>query len=209
MHAHRSKRDLASTSPGPAESTSYSSFSGSIANRFQHGHQHDHLHDPHRGRGLNISGQAVLTNNAAPGMASGPFSAAPASATATGEENLRAIAAGTIGDASLSEQLIQSATSGTNAPLPADGENLPLKSSTGRITVPQSLLEDQSTVSQVAPASLSTALASKANANAETHPMLQQEFSTAGRVSLFGKMDSVLRAMILGLWVFFFATMDH
>ena len=210
MQAHRSKRDLASASPGPAESTSYSSLSASTAHRYQHGHQHDHLHDPHRGRGLNNSDHAVLTNDAATSVASGPFTASATNSVATGDENPTATVSGMIGAASLSEHLVdQSAASETNASPLAGGQNLPHKSVTGQMTVPQSLLEDQSAVSKSTSAYSATSSTSKAAVDADSQSILQQQFSMAGRVSPFGEMSSILRGMIFGLWVFFFATMYY
>lgn len=210
MQAHMSKRDLASTPPGPAESISYSSVSESSAHRHQHGHQHDHLHDLHRGRGLNNSDHAVPTNGAVPNVASGPFAASGRNALATGDEHPTAIVASTIGAASLSEHLVeQAATSETNSPPFADGHELPHKGATDKITVPQSLLEIQSAVSHATPAYTDTSSTSKTTADADADSILQQQYSTAARVSLFGETSSILRVMVFGLWVFFFATIYH
>ena len=207
MQAHMSKRDLTSTPSGPAE---YQSISESSANRHQHGHQYDHLHDLHRGRGLNNSDHAVLTNGAAPNMASGPFAASGRNALATGDEHSTAIVASTIGAASLSETLIeQSATSGTNSPPLAAGHELPHKGATDEITVPQSLLEIQSAASQMTPAYTDTSSTSKSTADADADSILQQQYSTAARVSLFGETSSILRVVVFSLWVFFFATIYH
>ena len=210
MHAHRSKRDLASASPGSAESISYPSLSDSTAHRHQHGHQHDHLHDPHRGRGLNNSDHAVLTNGAAPHVASGPFAVSGTDGAATGDEWPTATGTGTSGAASLSEHLVdQSAASETNASPITDGQDLPRKSAMGRITVPQSLLEGQSAVSQATPAYSSSSSTSKITADADTDSILQQQYSTAERVSLIGETSSILHVMVSGLWAIFFATIYH
>ena len=210
MHAHRSKRDLASALPGPAESVSYSSLSDSTAHRYQHGHQHHHLHDPHRGRGLNNSDYAVLTNGAAPNVASRPFASSCTDAAAAGGEQPTATVAGTSGAVSPSEHLVdQSVASETNASPLAEGQEFPHKSATGKITVPQSLLEDQSAVSKSTSAYFGTSSTSKATADAGSQSLLQQQFSTAGRISPFGEMSSILRVMVFGLWVFFFATIYH
>ena len=189
MHVYRSKRDLASAS---SESISYSSFSDSTAHRFQHGHQHDHLHGQYRGRGLNNSNHAVLST------ASGP----PALSDTNG---VAATVAGTSGAASLSEHLVeQSATSEPNAAPLADGQDISHK---GKITVPQSLLEDQPAASQDTPAYSGSSSTSKIAADADTRSIWQQQYSTAERVSLFVETSSVLPVVVFCLWVFFFATM--
>ena len=208
MHAHRSKRDLASATPEQAESISYSTLSDSTARRYQHGHQHDHLHDPHRGRGLNNSDHAVLTNEAVPTLTSGPFAASGINATATGDEQPTATPAGTRGVASLSEHLVdQSAAAQISTSPLADGQYVPQRRVTGQMTVPQSLLEDQPAISKSNSAYSGTSPISKATAEADTQSMLQEQFSTAERVSLFGEPRSIIRLMALSLWVFFFATM--
>ena len=198
MHVHRSKRDLASTTPELAASISYSSLSDSTTRRYQHGHQHDHLHDPHRGRGVNNSEHAVLTNEAVPNLTSGPFAASGVNATP----------AGTSGIASLSEHLVDqpAAAEISTSPL-ADGQDVPRKSVTRQMTVPQSLLEDQPAMTKSNSAYSGTSPTSKATAEADTQSMLQEQFSTAGRVSLFGEPRSILRVIAFGLWVFFFAIM--
>ena len=192
MHAHRSKRDLASASSGPANSISYSSLSDSTAHRYQHGHQHDHLHGPFRVRGLNNSDFAPSGTNV----------------VATGEEHPKFIVAGTIGAASLSEHLMEQSASETNASPLADGQDISQKGATGELTVPQSLLEDQSAVPQGTPA-FNTNSPSKTTANVDTHSILQQQYSMAERVSFFGDTSSILGVMVFGLWVFFFAIMYH
>ena len=205
MHAHRSKRDLASASP---ESISYSSPSDSTAHRFQHGHQHDRLHGPYRGRGLNNSDHAVLRNGATSPMASGPFAASGINAAATGDGQPTATVTEMSGATRLSENLVeQTAEAETNASPLADGQDLPHQSGMEKLTVPQSLLEDQSAVSESISAYSGTSATSNGAAYTESRSILQQEFSRAGRVSLVGEMASILRMTVAVLWVFFFATM--
>ena len=209
IHAHRSKRDLASGSPDSTESMSYSSLSDATAHRRQHGHQHDHLHDPLRGRGLNNSNHTVLTKDSVSHLASGPFAVFRTNAPTTGDGDPTATVAEMNGAASLSEHVVeQSATSETNAP-PPDGPDFLTKMATGEMTVPQSFLEDQSAVSASSSAYSGISSTSKAAEDDNSQSVMQQEMSTASRVSLFDDIGPILRVMAFSLWVFFFELMYY
>lgn len=210
MQAHMSKRDLTSVTPVPTESMSYSSLSDAPTHRRQHGHQHDHLHDPHRGRGLNNSDHAVLIKDSVSYEASGPFTVLRTNAPATGDEQPAATIAGTSGATSLSEGVIeQPATPKTNAPSLADGPDSPPKIATGETTVPQSFLEDQSAVAASSSVYSGRSLTTKDAEDDDSQSLLQQDSSTASRVSLFGERGPFLRVMAFSLWVFFFEIMYY
>ena len=207
IQGHRSKRDLRSPSPEPDGSILHSNLADVPAQRHGHGHQYDHLHELHRGRGLDNSDHAALTNDVAASLNSGPFALAgtrtDVAVTEDGEPT--ATLAGMSEATSLGGQSVdESAGSSISSPPLVDGQDLHLKGAMRQTVVPESLLADQFAVSQPAPTDSGTRSRSVKAAIARTQSVSHQDFSAAARVAPFAKSDLGVRAMIYGLWVFSF-----
>ena len=207
IYRHHSKREIASVSSGAFGSVSRSSLLDETAHHHRHGHQHDRLHDQLRGRSAGNIEHAALTTGAAASVAVGILAGTNTDAAITGDKQATAVVVGTTGAARLSDCLTdQSAGPNAYPPPIANGQDShpPLEGAISEAAVTGSLLSDHSAVSQVTPASSIASATSVTAANAGTQSILQQQSSTAERVSPFGTSRLRFCTIMCSLWVFSF-----